>query len=244
MRLAVLSDIHANCEALTEVERRLESLRIDQVLFLGDAVGYNPDPEVCVRRISALAAAAVRGNHDKTVTDPANLDWFNHVARQALEWTRRTLTAEGRRLTAALPPGPVEACGPYLLCHGSPMDEDEYVTTGRAVQECFRFLAQRFSEAWICFCGHTHVPLIASEKGRASSPPERTALDKGVRYLINPGSVGQPRDRVPLASFGVLDDGELVYEHYRVPYPLEKTQAKILAAGLAPALAERLAVGW
>jgi predicted phosphodiesterase len=244
MRLAVLSDIHANWEALIEVERRLESLQVDKVLFLGDAVGYNPDPEPCLRRIATLAEVSVRGNHDKTVADPANLDWFNHVARQALEWTRDTLSEEGRRLAAGLPEGPVEAAGPCLLCHGSPMDEDQYVTTARAVQECFRFLERRFPDTWICWFGHTHVPLIVSERGRASTPPERTRLDRRVRYLINPGSVGQPRDRVPQASFGLLDDGELVYEHYRVPYPIEKTQAKILAAGLAPALAERLAGGW
>jgi predicted phosphodiesterase len=244
MRLAVLSDIHANCEALIEVERLLESLRADKVLFLGDAVGYNPDPEYCLRRIATLAQISVRGNHDKTVADPANLDWFNHVARQALEWTRDTLSEEGRRLAAELPKGPLEAGEQYLLCHGSPMDEDQYVTTTREAQECFRFLERRFPEVWICFFGHTHVPLIAPAKGRAVSPPERTRLDRKVRYLINPGSVGQPRDRVPLASFGVLDDEDLVYEHYRVSYPIEKTQAKILSAGLAPALAERLAGGW
>jgi predicted phosphodiesterase len=244
MRLAVLSDIHANCEALIEVERLLESLRADKVLFLGDAVGYNPDPEVCVRRITALAQASVRGNHDKTVADPANLDWFNRVARQALEWTRDTLSDEGRRLAADLPEGPLAVGEPYLLCHGSPMDEDQYVTTTREVEECFRFLERRFPEVWICFFGHTHVPLVVPEKGRAAAPQERTRLDRRRRYLINPGSVGQPRDRVPLASFGVLDDEELVYEHYRVSYPIEKTQSKILSAGLAPALAERLAGGW
>jgi predicted phosphodiesterase len=244
MRLAVLSDIHANWEALIEVERRLESLRVDKVLFLGDAVGYNPDPEPCLRRIATLAEASVRGNHDKTITDPANLDWFNRVARQALEWTRDTLSEEGRRLAAGLPKGPMAAAGPSLLCHGSPMDEDQYVTTTRAAQDCFRFLKRRFPDTWICWFGHTHVPLVVPENGRPSPPPERTRLDRRVRYLINPGSVGQPRDRVPQASFGLLDDAELVYEHYRVAYPIEKTQAKILAAGLAPALAERLAGGW
>ena len=94
------------------------------------------------------------------------------------------------------------------------------------------------------FFGHTHVPVIVAQKGRALPPPERFVLRPGVRYLINPGSVGQPRDRVPLASFGVLDEGEQVYEHYRVPYPIEKTQGKILDAGLPRALADRLAEGW
>lgn len=244
MRWAVLSDIHANGEALNEVETHLARLRTDRILFLGDAVGYNPDPELCVRRISALADASVRGNHDKTVTDPANLDWFNPVARQALEWTRRTLSDEGRRLTAALPEGPLEVGGRYLLCHGSPIDEDQYLTTTREAEECFRFLERRHPDVWICFFGHTHVPLLVAESLRAVNPPQRTRLDRQVRYLINPGSIGQPRDRVPLASFGVLDDEELVYEHYRVAYPIEKTQAKILAAGLAPTLAERLAGGW
>jgi len=244
MRAALLSDIHANREALEAVEARLAGLRVDQVLFLGDAVGYNADPEYCLKRVGELAAFCVRGNHDKTVSDPANLDWFNEVAREALVWTRRQLDGRGLALLEALPRGPLAVEERWVLCHGTPADEDQYLTQARDAEKAFRFLQDRFPRAEVAFFGHTHVPVIVAEKGRALPPPERFALRPGVRYLINPGSVGQPRDRVPLASFGVLDTGEGVYEHYRVPYAIEKTQGKILAAGLPRALADRLAGGW
>ena len=243
MRLAVLSDIHANREALEAVEARLAELRVDQVYFLGDAVGYNADPGWCLKRVTALATRAVRGNHDKTVSDPANLDWFNEVAREALLWTRRSLGAEELELLSGLPSGPLDE-GDCLICHGAPYDEDHYLTQPRDAQRAFRFLERGHPQARLAFFGHTHVPAIIAERGRALTPPERFALRPGVRCLINPGSVGQPRDRVPLASFGVLDEGEQVYEHYRVPYPIEITQGKILAAGLPRALADRLAGGW
>jgi predicted phosphodiesterase len=244
MRVAILSDIHANREALEAVEARLDGLKVDRLFFLGDAVGYNADPGWCLERVKALAAFSVRGNHDKTVSDPANLDWFNEVAREALVWTRRQLDARGLELLAGLPRGPLPAGERWLLCHGTPADEDQYLTQAREAEKAFRFLRDSFPKAEAAFFGHTHVPVIVAEKGRALPPPERFELRPGVRYLINPGSVGQPRDRVPLASFGVLDEGEGVFEHYRVPYPIEKTQAKILAAGLPRALADRLAGGW
>ncbi len=244
MRVAILSDIHANREALEAVEARLDGLKVDRVFFLGDAVGYNADPDYCLERVKALASFSVRGNHDKTVSDPANLDWFNEVAREALVWTRRQLDARGLELLAELPRGPLPAGERWLLCHGTPADEDDYLTQARDAEKAFRFLQANFPQVEVAFFGHTHVPVIVAEKGRALPPPERFELRAGVRYLINPGSVGQPRDRVPLASFGVLDEGEGVYEHYRVPYPIEKTQGKILAAGLPRALADRLAGGW
>jgi predicted phosphodiesterase len=244
MRVAVLSDIHANREALEAVEARLAELRVDQVWFLGDAVGYNADPGWCLARVKALAACSVRGNHDKTVSDPANLDWFNEVAREALVWTRRQLDGRGLELLAELPRGPLAAGERWVLCHGTPADEDQYLIQARQAESAFRFLTANFPGTEVAFFGHTHVPVIVAEKGRTLPPQERFVLRPGVRYLINPGSVGQPRDRVSLASFGVLDEGEGVYEHYRVPYPIETTQRKILAAGLPRALADRLAGGW
>jgi predicted phosphodiesterase len=244
MRVAILSDVHANREALEAVEARLAGLRVEQVFFLGDAVGYNADPGWCLARVKDLAAFSVRGNHDKTVSEPANLDWFNEVAREALVWTRRQLDGRGLELLAELPRGPLAVRERWLLSHGTPADEDQYLTQAREAERVFRFLQDGFAGTEVAFFGHTHVPVIIAEKGRALPPPERFQLRPGVRYLINPGSVGQPRDRVPLASFGVLDEGEGVYEHYRVPYPIEKSQAKILAAGLPRVLADRLAGGW
>jgi predicted phosphodiesterase len=243
MKIAILSDVHANREALQEVENTLADLDIDEVLFLGDAVGYNADPDYCVRRMKAITGTVVRGNHDKTVADPQNLEWFNEFARQAILWTRNALSMQSLELLAAYPAGPREISERLLICHGSPMDEDLYITGRSDVARSFSFMSSRYPQVRICFFGHTHVPLIVEENGRALMPPERYSLDPGRRYLINPGSVGQPRDGVPLASFGVLDEERMTFRHYRVPFPIEATQRKIIAAGLPRMLADRLAVG-
>jgi diadenosine tetraphosphatase ApaH/serine/threonine PP2A family protein phosphatase len=132
----------------------------------------------------------------------------------------------------------------YLICHGSPIDEDLYITGRADVDRSFSFLHKTAEDIRICFYGHTHVPYIIEENGSALTPPERYPLDPEHGYLINPGSVGQPRDRVPLAAFGLFDDEEMVYYQYRVPYPIETAQRKIIAAGLPRKLAERLGAGW
>jgi predicted phosphodiesterase len=243
MRIAVLSDVHANREALREVERTLRDLAVDTILYLGDAVGYNADPDYCVRRLAELTEAVVRGNHDKTVADPRDLDWFNEVARAAILWTRDALSANSLRILDAFPEGPRVVQDRYLLCHGSPMDEDLYITRRADVDRSFNYLSDSTEGIKICFFGHTHVPLIVEEDGQALTPPERFSLDPRRRYLINPGSVGQPRDRVPLASFGVIDEEAMVYYHYRVPFPIKTAQRKIIAAGLPRMLADRLAAG-
>ena len=237
MRIAVLSDVHANKEALREVERSLRELAVDAVLYLGDAVGYNADPDYCTRRLADLTGLTVRGNHDKTVADPANLDWFNEVARSAILWTRDAMSAEGLQILASFPEGPRVVLDRYLICHGSPMDEDLYITRRVDVDRSFAFLKRSTPEIKICFYGHTHVPYIIEEDGRALTPPERYRLDSKRCYMINPGSVGQPRDRVPLASFGLFDDEEMVYYHHRVPFPIKTAQRKIIAAGLPRMLA-------
>lgn len=244
MRIAVLSDVHANREALREVELRIRDLSPDAIFNLGDAVGYNADPDYCTRRVAELTDLSVRGNHDKTVANPTNLEWFNEVARSAILWTRQAMSAGGLEILGSLPKGPRVVMDRYLICHGSPMDEDLYITRRTEVERSFAFMNKLSREIRICFYGHTHVPYIIEDKGQALIPPERYHLDPGRRYLINPGSVGQPRDRVPLASFGVLDDEEMVYYHYRVPFPIETAQRKIIAAGLPRMLADRLAAGW
>jgi predicted phosphodiesterase len=244
MRIAVLSDVHANKEALLEVERRLRELSVDAVLFLGDAVGYNADPDFCVRRLSRTADLTVRGNHDKTAANPTNLDWYNEAARSAILWTRNALSPDSLRTVGSYSKGPQLAMERYLICHGSPMDEDLYITRRADADRSFAFLRDNTDGVRICFYGHTHVALIIEENGRALAPPERYSLDRQRRYLINPGSVGQPRDRIPLAAFGLLDEEEMVYYHYRVPFPVQTAQRKIIAAGLPRMLAERLAAGW
>ena len=205
MRIAVLSDVHANKEALREVERSLRELAVDAVLYLGDAVGYNADPDYCTRRLADLTELTVRGNHDKTVADPANLDWFNEVARSAILWTRDAMSAEGLQILASFPEGPRVVLDRYLICHGSPMDEDLYITRRVDADRSFAFLTRSTPEIKICFYGHTHVPYIIEEDGRALTPPERYRLDSKRCYMINPGSVGQPRDGATGAQYAIYD---------------------------------------
>lgn len=246
MRLAVLSDVHANREALLAVQEKLDELKPDCLCYLGDAVGYNPDPQFCLDRLTAAAAVVVRGNHDKAVSSLDNLDWFNDVARAALLWTRQQLDPAALQRLASWPRGPVVHEGRLLLCHGSPMDEDLYVTRPADGQRCLRYLRERHPGIDLCFFGHTHVPVLIPEGGRplALGDGVRVSLEPGRAYLINPGSVGQPRDRVPEASFGLLDDGEMAYTHFRVPFAIEAVQEKIRAAGLPAVLADRLALGY
>ncbi len=244
MRIAVLSDVHGNREAFLAVLERLEGLGSDRILFLGDVVGYNPDPNFCVERLFGLDAQMVRGNHDKAMWREEDLDAFNAAARRAAEWTREALSAANLERVKSMPSGPLAAGHRLVACHGSPMDEDLYIFHPRAASASFYFLEERYPDAWICFFGHTHLPVVIEEGGRVQLPHGGpVALLPEGRYLINPGSVGQPRDGDPQASFGVLDTEELRFEHYRVAYPVEVTQKKILAAGLPAFLADRLARG-
>jgi predicted phosphodiesterase len=247
MRIAILSDAHANREALVAVQHSLRELEVETVLYLGDMVGYNADPDFCVGRILDMASVVVRGNHDKTVASPDNLDWFNEVAREAILWTRGALSPVNLRRLEEVPAGPLVALDRFLVCHGSPMDEDLYITRQRDVDRSFAYMKENHPAVSVCLFGHTHVPLVIREHDGAEEPPEELPLESGSRYLINPGSVGQPRDRDPRAAFGVIDvqeDDSMVYRQYRVPYAVEATQAKIRAAGLPAILAERLSRGW
>ena len=256
MTYAVLSDIHGNFEALQAVEAALDALpvRIDAYLLLGDLVGYNADPAACLEHGLAIADHCVRGNHDKVVAGIAGDRDFNDVARAAAIRHRRMLPAADLGRLRDIPQGPVQAAPGIVLCHGSPQDEDLYLFDAYDARESFQTLSDGFPESNVCFFGHTHVAAVVRQKrpGRASRTPVRRVrsasgdsltLDAASRYLINPGSVGQPRDGNPDAAFGVFDAERKRYTQYRVPYPVEVTQRKIRALGLPERLADRLAVG-
>ena len=259
MTYAVLSDIHGNLEALQAVEASLDALpvRIDAYLLLGDLVGYNADPAACLERGLAIADHCVRGNHDKVVAGIASDRDFNDVARAAALHHRRMLSTADLERLRDIPQGPVQAAPGIVLCHGSPQDEDLYLFDAYDARESFQTLSDGFPESDVCFFGHTHVPVVVQQQrpkrpGRAVRTPVRGValasgdslpLDAASRYLINPGSVGQPRDGNPHAAFGVFDAERKRYTQYRVPYPVEVTQRKIRALGLPERLADRLAVG-
>jgi predicted phosphodiesterase len=244
MRALVLSDLHANLEALQAVLADARPRGWDKVWVLGDLIGYGADPEEVVGRVRALdPAVIVRGNHDRTVSGVSDAADFNAAARRAVEWTRTALAPESLAYLRALPPGPLSAAPGIWAAHGAPADEDEYLLDEEAAQP--QFAAGEFS---LCFIGHSHIACSFSLAGgaverRMPPPADGLRLWPGERHLFNPGSVGQPRDRDPRAAYAILDTAAGRIEHYRVVYDVESAARKILAAGLPPALARRLRTG-
>jgi diadenosine tetraphosphatase ApaH/serine/threonine PP2A family protein phosphatase len=244
MRYLVLSDVHANLEALTAAIDAAAG-EWDQALVLGDLVGYGADPNAVIDRIRQLPVAAiVRGNHDKVAAGLAPVDSFNHVARLAIEWTANELTPANLQWLAAIPEGPLPVDALTEICHGAPWDEDAYVFDERDVEQ-----ARTSQSRPLCLFGHTHVPSIfrIEPTVEAMLPVRgercRVPIDGNGRYLVNCGAVGQPRDSDPRAAFGLLDAGTRLLTIVRTPYDLATAQTKIMDAGLPPVLAQRLALG-
>lgn len=247
LRYLILSDIHSNLEAL---ERSLELAegQYDEVLCLGDLVGYGPDPNAVISRVRPLAKAIVRGNHDKACCGLTDAEDFNFLARAATEWTRARLSPEHYEFLRALPAGPVQVDGIELV-HGSPIDEDEYIFDTLGAAE-----ALRAAGAPLVFFGHSHyqggyvltadrrlqpiaLPAIKDDK------PAGIDLQESARYLVNPGSIGQPRDGDWRTAFAILDSGRGRVDFYRTPYNLAATQEKMRKEGLPEPLIVRLEDG-
>jgi diadenosine tetraphosphatase ApaH/serine/threonine PP2A family protein phosphatase len=246
MRYLVLTDIHANLEALDACLADALARGYDATLVLGDLVGYGPDPNAVVERIQGLKPVAiVRGNHDKVACGLEQAEGFNSVAKSAAKWTLDVLRPAHREWLAALPGGPIDVDDTVQICHGSPFDEDAYI-----FDELDAVRALKVANRPLCLFGHTHYPVtfeLSDESfdslGSASAPQTIVKMREGCKYLLNPGSVGQPRDGDPRAAYAIADTTKRRVELYRVNYPVEETQAKILKAGLPEVLAQRLAVG-
>lgn len=246
MRLLVLSDIHAN---LTALEAAMDAAKgsWERVVCLGDVVGYGPDPNEVTSRIRDLGAVTIRGNHDKAVTDLMGTEDFNPVAKAAVNWSRAQLSNENLDWLAALPQGPREAEG-VVLVHGAFQDEDEYVFTPSQALE-----GLLDSTLPVTFYGHTHHQggfsyqdnLLEVLQLHPRDGEERSALrlEGGKRYLLNPGSIGQPRDGDPRAGFAIADLEHQVVEFWRIPYDIERVQERMRTAKLPEPLALRLTVG-
>jgi diadenosine tetraphosphatase ApaH/serine/threonine PP2A family protein phosphatase len=245
MRFLVLSDIHANIDAFDTVLAHAEG-RWDRVLVLGDLVGYGAEPNAVVDRVKSLSPEVViRGNHDKAACGLDDGSQFNHVARAAAMWTGGVLTPDNIAYLRALPMGPIQIDALTEICHGAPFDEDHYIFDGGDAR-----MAMQAAERPLCLYGHTHLPAIFKVvegilDGEAPDGDREVAvpLQRGARYLINVGSIGQPRDGDPRAGYGVLDDEAREVRLFRVPYPVEKAQHRILSAHLPASLANRLALG-
>ena len=238
MRLAVLSDIHANREALYAVIDTGRAHGVDAWLCLGDIVGYGADPQACLHRVRELTDAVILGNHDAAAVGLQDLAYFNPHARRAAEWTAEQLDDAERQYLAALPL--VLEQGEALFVHAEPSRPTEwgYVVDLADAQRALMAIAQRF-----CFVGHSHYPLLCAECDGEVKMVAAGPIQTQSRYLANVGSVGQPRDGDPRACFALWDQAADTLELVRCPYDIATAQNKIIAAGLPPFLAERLAQG-
>ena len=245
MRYLIISDIHANWEALEAV---LDDAGggYDEILCCGDVVGYGADPNAAVDWVRDNVRFIVRGNHDKAAEGSQGVEWFNPAAQASTLWTREVLTPENKAYLHSLRQGPI-AVGDCQLVHGSPLDEDDYVVTPEEASQFFGYL-----DSAVTFFGHTHIQggfLLYRNGTRQVSnvPPVQDSLELGLSDdfagLINPGSIGQPRDGDPRAAYLLYSPEERLVVYRRVPYDIEKAQWKIIRAQLPDVLATRLGVG-
>ena len=241
MRIAILSDIHANYHALQTVLATVEHEQVDEVWCLGDTVGYGPRPNRCCAVVADRAGLCLAGNHDLAVAGALPIDDFNGDAAAAARWTQSVLEPDARAFLEQLEP---TATRPGVeLYHGSPVDPVwDYV-----LSEAAAFLSFRMTKAPLVLVGHSHVALALSWDGSGLGggvAHEGAEVDLGAtRWLLNPGSVGQPRGGDPRAAWLLIDDEARRATFRRTPYPIEQTQEEIRERGLPEALAERLAHG-
>jgi predicted phosphodiesterase len=239
MRIAVLSDIHSNLAALEAVRADLPA--VDEVWVLGDIVGYGPQPNEVIQALQAMGARSVLGNHDGAAIGTVDANEFNPDARTAIEWTARQLDPNARAYLATLPE--VRVSGDLTAVHGSPREPvwEYIVSPAIAAENLLHF------KTWLCLFGHTHLPVIfRADDGRVTAlqarPGDPIRLDAR-RALINPGSVGQPRDGIADSAYAILDDREATAEFRRVAYDIGLTQRLMREADLPPRLADRLSWG-
>ena len=247
MRVAILSDIHANLVALQNVLLTLEAMQVGRIWCLGDVVGYGPEPQACADIIRARAEICLAGNHDLAVAGKLSLSQFNPVAIRAIEWQRHHLRAETLDWLAALPSKHV--LPDITLVHGSPRAPVwEYLADDETAAANFAAF-----DTPLCLVGHSHLALgwrlSRQKKGPVlewvgQQPGDILKLDAAYRWILNPGSVGQPRDHDPRASFAVLDIEGQTWTWHRLQYNIDEVVDAIQKAGLPDVLGRRLYLGW
>lgn len=245
MRRLILSDIHSNFDALEAV---LANARdgFDEVVCCGDLVGYNAAPSEVIEWARECAHAIVRGNHDRACCGLGGIETFNRAARDSALWTQEALNRRDLEWLGLLPTGPL-VFDDYMLAHGSPRDEDDYLIDGADVEPLGSALFRK-----MCFIGHTHMQTGWSwQRGGLQRLPSPSLsedhrvidLDPDYLYLVNPGSVGQPRDGDPRAAYAIWDSNARLLHLRRVKYDVKRAQARVMDAGLPESLAYRLALG-
>lgn len=232
MRYAIISDIHSNLEALTKALELIETKSIDEIICLGDIVGYGANPNECVALVREHCRTVIKGNHDEAILDIKITSHFNNDARTAAEWTLKQINTENVSYLETL--ALTAKKGDLFFAHASPCFPEQWRYILDEVTASNQFHC--FSEN-ICFIGHTHAPAVFSAEGRVA------ATVKGRRFMVNVGSIGQPRDGNKDLSFGIFDTDKWSYENVRHPYDVETAVRKILDTDLPPRLGRRLLAG-
>lgn len=241
MKIALISDVHSNLEALEAVLRDIEKEGVEKIHFLGDAVGYGSDPNKCISLISKHCDIKLLGNHDYAALGLVSMDGFNKVAKTSVEWTQTKLKKKSIEKLADFELNSTFL--DYSLVHASPENPEnwDYILVSDQAAEQFDHFTQS-----VCFVGHSHIPTVYIEEsdGTVSSRLSNILeLNQDLRYIINIGSVGQPRDNDPRACYLKVDTESSKIEYRRVEYNIDKTQAKMRKAMFPDFLVERLAVG-
>ena len=246
MKVAVLTDVHANLPALEAVRRDFANKEIQSIWNLGDAIGYGAEPFACLQLLADLDSLFITGNHEQAACDLAEANNFNSAAAHSIRWTRDKLAPDTRQDLFELPVNASPHPGGFLF-HGLPGNTTGYLRTVETAQMVFNHLADRDSRIRVAFFGHTHLPMIFTHlTGRPVhilEPEEELILAPGRQYLINPGSVGQPRNGDPNAQYLIFDIEKDHISFRKVPYDISTAQERILQAGLSPSLAARLTQG-
>lgn len=232
MKIALISDIHSNLEALTRAIELIDEARVEKIVCLGDIVGYGANPNECVGIIRDRCTVVLKGNHDAAAVDIGETEFFSQHARAAALWTNKILSPGNADYLRSLPLSVVD--GDLLFVHASPSnpEEWEYIVNEMDARQAFASFKEK-----ICFVGHSHVPGVYSESG------EEEQVDRDRPFIINVGSVGQPRDGDPRLAFGLFDTEQWEFQSVRSVYDVDKARDKILSSGLPKILGDRLRVG-
>jgi len=244
MLYGIISDIHGNIEAFDSVIQELDSLKVDRIYCLGDVVGYGANPNDCVNLVRERSITCLMGNHDREAVAEDIPVSFNEEARAAIMWTRGVLTPENKEFLKSLPPNK-HVGKSTLICHGSPRSIDEYIFSASRASTVLAWLQIQTPAIRLVFFGHTHLQMYISTapKDKVGDLSEPLKLQRNFLHLVNPGSVGQPRDGFRAASFLVFDSSSRTIEFRNVPYDVERAASKIVSAGLPQSLAERIKIG-
>lgn len=244
MKYLIFSDIHSNLEAFKKLLTVIKTKKIDKLVFLGDLVGYGPNPNEVIDLFRELDNVyCIRGNHDKVIAELESSSLFNPVAAVSAEWSKSHISEQNRKYLKKIAKGPEVVDHFITICHGSTFDEDYYIFSMFDALESFKFM-----DTTVGFFGHTHFPivyLLRNEKIDVVPLKNKTKikLDSNTKYFINPGSIGQPRDKNPNSSYIIFDSSKREINFVRFSYNFKKTQKKIISAGLPDTLANRLESG-